>query len=71
MLTFGWILALAHILSSIANILLFWLIITIPNIAAHWKLMPVAFAPFNKVVVPSEIAAEIRALNAKQKLGIS
>ncbi|MCC5793608.1 MAG: hypothetical protein JJT85_02600 [Chromatiales bacterium] len=69
-LTFGWILALIHLLSSIANLMLFWLIVTIPNIVAHWKLMRVAVAPFNLVVIPSEIAEEIELTLEKERLGL-
>lgn len=70
MLSFGWILALLHLVCSILNICLFWLLITIPNIGGHWKLISVAFMPFNKMIVPSEIAKEVRLGIARAKLGI-
>lgn len=59
MLTFGWFLALLHLLASLANLCVFFLIVTIPNIGGHWKLIRVAFLPFNKVIVPSDLARDI------------
>lgn len=70
MLTFGWILALGHIAASFVNLCLFWTIVAIPNIGGHWKLIRVAFFPFNKVIVPSGVAQEINQEIAKSKLGI-
>lgn len=58
-ITFGWILALLHIFSAILNIAFFWLIVTIPNIPGHFKLLKVALMPFNKVILPSSVAREI------------
>ena len=66
----GLILAILHFFASIMNLVFFWLIVTIPNIPAHWKLMGVAIFPFNKVIVPSEIAEEVRIRLKKGKLGI-
>jgi uncharacterized membrane protein YccF (DUF307 family) len=70
MLTFGWILALSHLVCSFVNLCLFWTIVAIPNIGGHWKLIRVAFMPFNKVIVPSNVAQEITDGIAKAKLGI-
>jgi uncharacterized membrane protein YccF (DUF307 family) len=70
MFTFGWILALCHLTCSFINLLLFWTIVAIPNIGGHWKLIRVAFLPFNKVIVPSNVAQEITDGIAKAKLGI-
>jgi uncharacterized membrane protein YccF (DUF307 family) len=70
MCTCGWILALAHISAAFLNLCFFWTIIAIPNIAGHWKLIRVAFLPFNKVIVPSSVAQEINDSIAKAKLGI-
>jgi len=70
MLTFGWVLALAHLLASFFNLCLFFLIVTIPNIGGHWKLIRVAFLPFNKVIVPSKVAQDIREEIARSRLGI-
>ena len=67
LLTFGWILALTHLFASIANLMLFFFIVTIPNIAGHWKLISVAFMPFNKVVLPSELVNEINQTLTKNK----
>jgi len=69
-LTFGWILAIIHLAACIINICLFFLIITIPNIGAHWKLMGVAFRPFGRIIVPKDLAREIEVGSAKQKLGL-
>ncbi len=70
MLTFGWALALVHLLASFANLCLFFLIVTIPNIGGHWKLIRVAFLPFNKVIVPSQVAKDIKDEIARSRLGI-
>ena len=70
MITFGWVLALMHFVSSIANLLLFFLIFTIPNIGGHWKMMKIAFLPFNRVIVPKQLAEEIKIEIAKGKLKI-
>lgn len=67
LITFGWVLALLHLLSSLANLLVFWLIVTIPNIAGHWKLIGTAFMPFNKVIVPSGLAEKMRLALAEKK----
>ena len=69
-LTFGWILALSHLVAAIINIAFIWLIVTIPNIGGNWKLITVAFAPFNRVIVPSELAREIKLTAAKKRIGI-
>lgn len=70
MLLFGWLLALAHLLAAFANAAFFWLIVTIPNIGANFKLIRVAFLPFNKVIVPKKIAEEIKEEITKKKLNI-
>ena len=70
MVTFGWVLALLHLFSSIANLCLFFLIVTIPNIGGHWKMMKIAFMPFNTVLVSSELAGEIRKELEKDKLKV-
>ena len=70
LLTFGWIIAVAHLLASIANLCLFFLVITIPNIVGNWKLMPVALMPFNKVIVPKSVEDDIKLALAKSKLRI-
>ena len=70
MLTFGWSLALLHLLASFANLCLFFLVVTIPNIGGHWKLIRVAFLPFNKVIVPSGVAQDIKDQIARDRLGI-
>lgn len=69
-LTFGWLLALMHLMASFANLCMIFLIVTIPNIVAHWKLMPVAFMPFNRVIVPSELGQEVRQALARDRLGV-
>ncbi|WP_311197123.1 YccF domain-containing protein [Sheuella amnicola] len=70
MFTFGWILALVHFVSAVINLAFFWMIFTIPNISGNWKLMSVALMPFNKVIVPSEIAKEIRIAISRNQLNI-
>lgn len=70
MLTFGWLLALVHLGGAIINVFLFWMIVTIPNIGGHWKLIPVAFMPFNKVIVPATLGQAINDRLVRDKLGI-
>ena len=69
-ITFGWILALSHLLASIANLFLFFLIITIPNITGHWKMIRIAFMPFNTVIIPKNLANEIDTALAKGKFNL-
>ena len=68
--TFGWLLGAVHFFAALVNLCLFFMIVTIPNIVANWRLVGVAFMPFNKVVVPKEIADQIRITLAKNKLKI-
>lgn len=60
---FGWVLALMHLISGLMNLLLCFLIITtpicLPNVMAHFKLIPVAFRPFGIKIVPKSLADEI------------
>ena len=70
MLTFGWVLALTHLGASIGNLCLFFLIVTIPNIGGHLKMIRIAFMPFNKVIIPKALAEEIEVAIAKDKLTI-
>lgn len=70
LLVFGWMLALMHICAAVIHALCFWQIVTIPGIAAHIAMIPVALAPFNKVVVSTRISEEIRDTIEKDKLGI-
>jgi uncharacterized membrane protein YccF (DUF307 family) len=58
-ITFGWILALSHLMAALMNLALFFLVVTIPNISGHWKMMRIAFMPFNTVILPEEIAKEV------------
>jgi len=68
--TFGWLLALAHLVSSFVNLIFFWLVITIPNIVGHWKLIPTAFTPFRRVVISSVLADEMDLALEKRKHNI-
>jgi len=54
----------------LVNAIFFWLIVTIPNIGANFKLIRVAFMPFNKVIVPKKVAEEIEEEIIKKKLNI-
>ena len=71
-LTFGWILALAHLLSALANLSFCILVVTIPvalpNALANFKLIPVAFAPFGVRLMPTSLADDIDKAMAKSKL---
>lgn len=68
--TFGIILAIMHLVAALLHLVTFWLIVTIPGIIAHIRMIPVAFAPFDKVVVSRELAQEIRQALEKQRLGV-
>ena len=59
-LTFGWLLALMHILAGLLNVLFFWTIIAIPNIVAHFRMVPVAFTPFGRKIISKELAKKLR-----------
>ena len=71
-ITFGWILALSHILSGLANLAACLLLITIPiclpNALANFKLVPVAFVPFGVKIVPKSLAEEIHKSAAANRL---
>jgi|TARA_B100001971_G_C17752761_1_gene316289 uncharacterized membrane protein YccF (DUF307 family) len=71
-LTFGWILAIAHLLSGVANLFACIFIVTIPvalpNALANFKLIPVAFAPFGVRLIPTSLADDIDKSMAKSKL---
>jgi uncharacterized membrane protein YccF (DUF307 family) len=70
--TFGWVLALAHLISGVANLALCVLFVTIPlalpNALANFKLIPVAFAPFGTRLIPIDLAKDIENSFAKSKL---
>jgi uncharacterized membrane protein YccF (DUF307 family) len=68
--TFGILLAFMHIVAALLHILFFWTIVAIPGITAHIKMIPVAFAPFDKVVISGGVAKEIKQALEKQHLGI-
>ena len=59
-LSFGWILALAHIVAGILNVFFIWTIIAIPNIMAHFRMVPVAFKPFGRKIISKELAKKLR-----------
>jgi len=61
----GWLLALGHVLSALAN---FVTIIGIPFGIQHLKLAECALAPIGKTVVSKEEAAEARRRNARARL---
>ena len=71
-LTFGWVLALAHLLAAVANlgvcILLITIPVALPNALANFKLIPVAFAPFGVRLIPTSLADDIDKSMAKSKL---
>ena len=71
-LTFGWILAIVHLIAGIANLVFCVFIITaplaLPNALANFKLIPVAFAPFGVRLIPTSLADDIDKAQAKSKL---
>lgn len=66
--TFGWFLALLHIIAGILNVLLIWTIVAIPNIMAHFRMVPVAFMPFGRKVISKELAKKLRDIKAEKDL---
>jgi len=72
--TFGWIMALAHIVAGLSNFIFCFLIITIPitipNIMAHFKMVPVALAPFGKQIISHELAQKLRNFKANEDFKI-
>ena len=66
--TFGWFLALLHIIAGILNVLLIWTIVAIPNIMAHFRMVPVAFMPFGRKVISKELAKKLRDIRAEKDL---
>ena len=66
--TFGWFLALLHIVAGILNVLLIWTIVAIPNIMAHFRMVPVAFMPFGRKVISKELAKKLRDIRAEKDL---
>ena len=66
--TFGWFLALLHIVAGILNVLLIWTIVAIPNIMAHFRMVPVAFMPFGRKVISKELAKKLREIKAEKDL---
>jgi uncharacterized membrane protein YccF (DUF307 family) len=64
-LLFGLWLAIAHIVSAIAC---FITIIGIPFGIQHLKLAAVALFPIGQTIVDKEVATEVRAQNAKEKV---
>ena len=66
--TFGWFLALLHIVAGILNVLLIWTIVAITNIMAHFRMVPVAFMPFGRKVISKELAQKLRDIRAEKDL---
>ena len=66
--TFGWFLALLHIVAGILNVLLIWTIVAITNIMAHFRMVPVAFMPFGRKVISKELAKKLRDIRAEKDL---
>lgn len=67
-LSFGWIIALLHLFAGILNIFFIWTIVAIPNIIAHFKMIPVAFAPFGRKIISKEVADKLRDIKADKDL---
>ena len=71
-ITFGWMLAIAHLLAGLANllacILLFTIPVALPNALANFKLIPVAYAPFGVRLIPTSLADDIDKAHSKSKL---
>ena len=66
-ITFGWIIALAHILAGILNVFFIWTIIAIPNIMAHFRMVPVAFVPFGRKIISKELGQKLRDAKADKE----
>ncbi len=68
--TFGIVLAFAHLMAAILNLMLIWTIVAIPNIIGNWKMIWIALAPFNRVIVSNDLAKEINLFAEKYKAGM-
>lgn len=66
-ITFGWIIALAHILAGILNVFFIWTIVAIPNIMAHFRMVPVAFVPFGRKIISKELGQKLRDAKADKE----
>ncbi len=70
--TFGLLLAITHLFFGLVNLLACALLITIPiclpNALAHFKLAPVALAPFGVTLVPTKLAEDIIVASAARRL---
>jgi len=75
-LTIGWILALAHILGGLLNILLgvcmIWTIIGLPiaivNAKVHFSMVPKVFTPFGRIIISSEVANKLKDMKANKDI---
>ena len=71
-ITFGWVLAVTHLLAGVLNLLGCLLLVTIPlclpNALANFKLIRVAFVPFGVNLIPNNLADDIEKAAAKQAL---
>ncbi len=66
-ITFRWIIALAHILAGILNVFFIWTIIAIPNIMAHFRMVSVAFVPFGRKIISKELGQKLRDAKADKE----
>jgi uncharacterized membrane protein YccF (DUF307 family) len=70
--TFGLLLFITHLLAGLINLVSCVFIVTIPiclpNAMAHFKLAPVALAPFGVTLVPTRLAEDILAASAAKRL---
>ena len=67
-ITFGWIIATLHIIAGILNFFLIWTIVAIPNIIAHFKMVPVAFTPFGRRIISEEVYRKLKDIDAEEEL---
>ena len=68
----GAILALMHLIAAIVNLGACICIVTIPlaipNMLAHLKMIPGAFAPFGKKVISAELSTKLKNLKADEEI---
>ena len=53
--------------SWILNVFFIWTIVAIPNIMAHFRMVPVAFVPFGRKIISKELGQKLRDAKADKE----
>ncbi len=71
LVTFGWIIALTHIISLVLNAMSLILIITIPfalpNVIANARMVPIALMPLGRSIISSDLHKKLKAEEADKE----